>query len=53
MLDWPSGNEKVTVPKFVPLSSKWRVAVLLPPQAPVAVKVKGRATAAALVTSTP
>ena len=40
-LDWPSGKEKVTVPRLAAPSCNWSVAVLLPPQEPVAVKVNG------------
>ena len=40
-LDWPSLKEKVTVPRSVAPSCNWSVAVSVPPQFPVAVKVNG------------
>ena len=52
-LDWPSPKEKVTVPRFAAPSCNWSVAESVPPQLPVAVKVKGRTTAAPLVLRTP
>ena len=44
-LGWPSRNEKVTVPRFAAPSCNWSVAVLVPPQVPIAVKVNGCNTA--------
>src|ERR1035441_10084247 len=49
-LDWPSRNEKVSVPRFVVPSCNCSEAVLVPPQLPVAVKLNGSATAVPLVT---
>src|ERR1035437_6689519 len=52
-LDWPSRNEKVSVPRFVAPSCNWSEAVLVPPQLPVAVKLNGSTTAVPLVLTTP
>src|ERR1019366_4819446 len=52
-LDWPSPKGKVTVPRFGAPSCNWSEAVLVPPQFPVAMKVKGWTTAVPLVLRTP
>ena len=48
-LGWPSRKEKVSVPRIAVPSCNWSEAVFVPPQIPVAVKLKGRASAVPLV----
>src|ERR1051326_532439 len=42
---WPSGKLKLAAPRLFGPSWSCRVAVIVPPHEPVAVKVKGRVTA--------